>query len=136
MADSFAQSAVRHWLDAIKLEAASRTDNADQLFGLAAECGIKTALVTFPGIYKDGALDEQYKKHINELWNRVALQGLQKRFPGLLAFLRSANPFHDWNTNQRYAADGIVTAEALERHKSGARRILGSVGLLGSRREN
>jgi hypothetical protein len=135
MADNFAQSAVRHWSDAVTLEGAGRTDNADQLFGFAAECGIKSALVEYPAIYKDGAIDERYKKHINELWSRVALQSLHKRFPALLAVLRLGNPFHDWSTSQRYGSDKAIATEALERHKNYAKRILGSVGLLGSRGE-
>ena len=135
MADNFSQSAVRHWNDAVTLEGAGRTENADQLFGFAAECGIKSALVEYPAIYKDGEINERYKQHINDLWQRVALQSLQKRFPALLAVLRLANPFHDWSTNQRYAGDKTIPGEAVQRHKNSAKRILGSVGLLGARGE-
>lgn len=135
MADNFAQSAVRHWKDAVTLESAGRVENADQLFGFAAECGIKSALVEYPAVYRDGVINERYKKHINELWGLAALQSMQRRFPGLLAVLRLANPFHDWSTNQRYGADNAISGEAVQRHKNSAKRILGSVGLLGTRGE-
>jgi hypothetical protein len=43
------------------------------------------------------------------------------------------NPFHDWSTDHRYAKEGTVTEEASKRHQEMAKRLLGSVGISGSR---
>lgn len=41
----YGDSADRHWLDAELLRGGRRTNNADQLYGLAAECALKAIMV-------------------------------------------------------------------------------------------
>lgn len=136
MTEDYPGAATRHFRDGALLEESRRVANADQLFGFAAECGIKSALVELPGFVAGGRLSPSYHKHINELWDFVPLQGMQKRYRGLLAVLKGLHqPFADWSTDQRYEPDDVVTDGALERHRSAAKRILGSVGLSGARRE-
>jgi hypothetical protein len=134
VAEAYEHAAIRHWRDGILLESAGKPHyaNADQLFGFAAECAIKKALCRLPGFAPDGELSPDYHIHINKLWNRIAIQGLQKQFPNLMALLKFENPFHDWSTNQRYEGDDAVTDDAFKRHRDMAKRLLGSVGIRGS----
>jgi hypothetical protein len=136
MAEAFKESAMRHWNDASLLERNGRRANANQLYGFAAECAIKTALCQLPGFAHDGELSKHYRAHINELWGKVHPQQLQKRFPTLMALLKLTNQFHDWSVDNRYAAEETVSEEAFNRHRDTARRLLGSVGLSGSRQGN
>ncbi|OIP35550.1 MAG: hypothetical protein AUK27_04175 [Deltaproteobacteria bacterium CG2_30_66_27] len=136
MSEDFASAAVRHFRDGTLLEGERRIPNADQLFGFAAECAIKSALVGLPGCADSGGLARKHVVHIDELWGRAQLQSIQKRYPGLMAVLKGLQqPFADWSTNQRYGPDDIVTEEVLKCHHRAALRVLGSVGLSGVRRE-
>jgi hypothetical protein len=134
MAEAFDIAAARHFRDATLLEANRRTSNADQLFGFAAECAIKFALHTLPGCRDGAVLADQYREHIDVLWDRAALQGLQRTFPSLLAVLRGLQqPYRHWSTGHRYAKDDAVSIDDLERSRQAAKRLLASVGLHGSR---
>ncbi len=136
MPEDYAVAATRHFRDGLLLEEGQRVLNADQFFGFAAECAIKSALVTLRGFLVDGTLAPAYHKHINQLWDVVPLQGIQKRYRGLVAVLKSLpQPFADWSTNHRYMPDAAVDEEAMKRHRLAAARILGSVGLKGMRSE-
>lgn len=124
----FDEAAVRHYKDGGYLVDASRLENGDQLFGLAAECAIKEALSY--SISK-GTLAKLPHVHVDEgLWEMASLQLEPKRFPGLAALLKAANPFHDWAISQRYQGAGCVSKDTAERHRAAARRVIGAVGLL------
>jgi hypothetical protein len=131
--EAFENAALRHWSDAVLLGQKQRLANADQLLGLAAECAIKSALMQLPGCSDAGRLRDTYRDHVDRLWSRLALQGLQKRFPALSAYVHASNPFADWSVSQRYGSDSEVTATTHEKHLQAARRLLGAVGLLGVR---
>jgi hypothetical protein len=134
MPECFDVAAVRHFRDGSHLSERQSLDNADQLFGFAVECAIKSALVTLPGCRQDGKLAEKYREHVDRLWDLAAIQSLQRRYPTLSAILRGLQrPFAEWSTNQRYGPDGATTAEVLDRHREAARRVLGSVRLTGQR---
>ncbi len=133
-AENYSSAAFRHWDDAQLLEKEKRVENADQLYGLAAECAIKKALVELSSFAKAGMLNESYKRHINELLDKVNLQSLQKRYPGLHACLKADNPFSDWHVNQRYVAGGVISLEKMQKHRDMTRRLLGAVGLTGQRK--
>ncbi|MDA8179238.1 MAG: hypothetical protein M0T69_06835 [Deltaproteobacteria bacterium] len=136
MPEDFAGAAIRHCRDGELLEEKRRISNADQLFGFAAECAIKSALVALPGCADSGILAQKYIVHIDKLWDLVQVQSIQKRYPGLVALLKGLpQPFADWSTNQRYGPDGMVTEDVLKCHHRAAVRVLGSVGLSGARRE-
>ena len=136
MPEDYAVAATRHFRDGALLEESRRVANADQLFGFAAECAIKSALVELPGFRAGGTLAPAYHKHVNQLWDFVPLQGIQRRYRGLVVVLKGLQkPFADWSTDQRYGPDGVVTGEAMGRHRQAAARVLGSVGLNGSRGE-
>ena len=134
MPECFDVAAVRHFRDGGILSERQSLENADQLFGFATECAIKSVLVTLPGCVQQGELAKKYREHIDQLWDLVPLQGLQRRYPGLFAVLRGLKqPFGDWSTDQRYGPDDTITAEALARHREAAKRLLGSIGLTGQR---
>jgi hypothetical protein len=136
MPEDYAVAATRHFRDAVLLEESRRVENADQLFGFAAECAIKRALVDLPGFLAGGRLAPAYHKHINQLWGFVPLQNISRRYTGLVVVLKGLQqPFADWSTDQRYGPDGVVTGEAMGRHRKAAARVLGSVGLNGIRAE-
>ena len=134
--EDFSGAAARHFRDGALLEENRRISNADQLFGFAAECAIKSALVGLPGCTDSGALAQKYHEHIDKLWDLAQVHGIQKRFRTLAVVLRDLRqPFADWCTNQRYWPDRAVTEETLRHHRDAARRVIGSVGLSGTRRE-
>lgn len=132
--ENYASAAVRHWRDAELLERENRVENADHHYGFAAECAIKKVLIAFPAFSASGALNSAYKQHINLLWDKVMHQSLQKSYPQLLALLKAANAFADWDVNQRYFVDGAVTRAALTSHKQITSRLFGAVNLSGERR--
>lgn len=136
MPEDFAGAAIRHFRDGALLEEKRRISNADQLFGFAAECAIKSALAGLPGYTDSGALAQKYHVHIDKLWDLAQVQGIQKRYPALVVLLKGMpQPFADWSTDQRYGPDDMISAEVLKRHHRAAVRVLGSVGLSGARRE-
>jgi hypothetical protein len=138
MVEAFKESAVRHSHDATLLEKAHRHANANQLIVLAAECAIKHAMYTVGGGFlEDGTLEsrlrEDYRIHINRLWDKLRPLSFEKRFRTLPQLLKTPNPFHDWSTDHRYATEGTVSAESSRRHWDMARRLLGSIGIIGTR---
>ena len=66
MKENFSNAAKRHWKDGQLLHEQKRLDNADQLYGFAAECALKYALDSL-GYFRP----EAHRKHINELWNKM-----------------------------------------------------------------
>jgi hypothetical protein len=133
--DDFAASAIRHFRDGDLLQGSRRSDNADQLYGLATECAIKTALSELPTCLADGGLSPAYRKHVNEIWSLVPLQNLGRRHRGLVVVLKALrDAFTTWSIDQRYGPDGAVGDDVVEGHRRVASRVLGSVGLVGSRR--
>lgn len=135
MGENYAHAALRHWRDAQLLDQEKRLENADQLYGLAAECAIKKVLLTLSAFSNSGCLLDAYKHHIDVLWDKARHQSMEKVAPMLPALLRKPNPFSDWQVDQRYLPDGSTSMEKLEVHKEWAKRLLGAVGLNGARRE-
>lgn len=130
-------AATRHFRDGSLLEENGRLANADQLFGFAAECGIKSVLVQLPGHAAEGSLSPGLRQHVNDLWDHAAVNSIHRRYRGLLVVLkRLPNPFSDWSPDQRYGPDDAVSEGALELHRRAAVRVLGSIGLSGARRED
>lgn len=132
MPEAFAEAAVRHWSDAEFCSADHRHPNADQLYGFAAECALKAALLQLPGCLDSGALQRRYREHVNDLWEIIPVQSVHKTSATLVALLRlPVKPFADWSVDQRYEPDVAITVDAMRAHRDAARRVLGAVGLLG-----
>lgn len=120
------EAANRHWHDAEILYSAQnrREANADQLYGLAAECALKSVLVWCGVSTKDGEVtDSEDRKHIDELWARypLALTGRAgARYP-----LPAGTPFQDWHVRQRYAAHvDAPSGQVVDDHRVAAKSLM------------
>ncbi len=131
--NNFSDAAERHWSDGEYLHTAGRLDNADQLFGFAAECAIKTAVIRLLSVEENSELPDRYRTHIDVLWDKISVQALSRNFPAVAALIKQTNPFSDWCVSQRYNTSGSVTAEAVQAHRKMAQRLLGAVQILGTR---
>lgn len=134
--NDFAAAAARHWQDGDHLYAASRYENADQLFGFAAECALKVVLLQHNPAADGSPLSGTYLAHIDVLWNRMPSQAMGKRFPAISALLKQENPFATWSTNHRYGPSGVIGQADADAHRTMARRLLGAAQVLGSRTRN
>ena len=142
MRTDYRTSAGRHWSDAEFLRGdrtgpnLGRLPNADQLYGFAAECALKAVLVGLNARTRpDGSLDEQGKRvHIDRLWREyhATISGRPARRLHV-AWDGRDNPFADWSTDLRYAADeNLPPEESVNRHRRAARACLGILERAGS----
>ena len=120
----FPNAHVRHWRDAEYLFDAGRWANADQLYGLSAECGLKAVMVA-DGLPVDalGSPRDNYKEHVNILWDifHTFVQG--RRTGHLLGHLPQSNPFTSWRVANRYANDVHFDRTTVASHRTAARRV-------------
>jgi hypothetical protein len=127
---TFLEAGERHHRDALHLEADGRDANADQLYGLAAECAVKALLLGLCGIaMRDDAPVRPYRRHINELWPLAA--GM---VTGLTAVhhtgsLLAANPFAGWSVNDRYAGHGPIDPVGLDAHQKASASLVSGAQL-------
>lgn len=115
----------RHWQDAELLhsEKYKRLANADHLYGLAAECGLK-ALMEKADIPLDIDNNQdhirKYKKHINATWAHYE----DFRYGRLATYaLGPTNPFNNWLINQRYASETHFDDDRIKEHRLGAQDV-------------
>ena len=121
---NFLAAMKRHWQDAEILwgHEPKRLANADHLYGLAAECGLKALMEK-----SDQPLDldcredhRKYKKHINATWAHYE----DFRTGRLASYaLHPSNPFNNWLVDQRYAAELHFTQNEVEKHMKAAREV-------------
>lgn len=123
MSTDYRDAAVRHYTDGDRLRSALGHPNADQLYGLSAECSLKAVMVGLgmQTTKKGAPKDHAHKVHMPELW--MAFQSfaegrLASRYLEPLAHL---NPFADWSVDQRYwASSAIGAARASDHHNAAA----------------
>ncbi|KKZ14132.1 MAG: hypothetical protein TH68_05635 [Candidatus Synechococcus spongiarum 142] len=117
LTEDFLDAMDRHWQDAELLYRKQRLANADHLYGLSAECGLKALLK------QDGNIIEgRIRRHINKLWEECgSLAG--GRAEATSDFNPKANPFHDWRIDGRYAHRREIKGEQLQRHRLGAEQV-------------
>ncbi|MBI5485737.1 MAG: hypothetical protein HY905_00230 [Deltaproteobacteria bacterium] len=136
MKTNYAVSARRHWSDAEYLLGAPQTPdllrspNADQLYGFAAECALKAALLgTHPVVQRaDGSIDpKELRIHINVFWPQYHVRIAGRRARHLVVAWRGReNPFADWTTDLRYAAnEDLPKGDAVGMHRRAAKACLG-----------
>ena len=121
----FANAHVRHWRDAELLFRAGCWANADQLYGLSAECGLKAVMVADGlSIDTDGSpRNRKYMKHVDTLWD-IFCAFVQGRPTGrLLHHLPQPNPFASWSLGNRYASDVHFNEQTVDPHRRAARRV-------------
>jgi hypothetical protein len=125
MQADFLDAHERHWDDAERLFAAGRYANADHLYGMAAECGLKRLMVRFgmavdpakgsPAAYED-------KSHANKIWSRFESYRSGK-MEGSGYGLPTPNPFDKWDVSDRYAHQFNFNQAGVQLHQAGAAAI-------------
>ncbi|MDR3472596.1 MAG: hypothetical protein P4M09_13055 [Devosia sp.] len=114
----------RHWHDAEKLHSGARWANADHLYGLAVECGLKRLMHEFGMALGNGGspAKPEDRKHADKLW--VRYDAYRAGYHNGVAYtLPAANPFGDWSVEQRYANQREFDATRVNAHRLGADTI-------------
>lgn len=124
MNTDFGDAHDRHMNDAEILRAAFRLANADHLYGLAAECGLKRLMQAFGMILKpDGKPSEKQDiVHMNKIWPRYESYR-SGHLQGAAYPLSATNPFADWDVHQRYANQGAFDQQRVDGHRQGAQIV-------------
>jgi hypothetical protein len=138
---NYPAAARRHKRDGDSLYEQERLDNADHLYGFAAECALLGSLCVLhrASVYPELSLDEKGQiqdpdlrraGHIKEVWSHMIgrVHRLQTRRDILTLFQRfqlhrdgqSREPFRDWRVNDRYLDDGHVSRERVLAHQKAA----------------
>lgn len=119
--EDFLDAHERHYDDAQSLYAQRRWANADHLFGIAAECGLKALTVNFKGT----PLAKNERRHISEAskptdaWDIFESYRSGHVLAGRFA-LPVANPFTNWDVSQRYAGQSHFDQAVVDPHRDGA----------------
>lgn len=119
----FAESFQRHLDDADHLREHKRWPNADQLYGFAAECGIKAVMLSLGmmRLRNDGIPEERkYKVHIHKLWDKFRTFASGRSASRYASLLPEKNPFDDWDVTQRYFRSDWLDAKRVDKHHRGA----------------
>ena len=131
MSTDYRDAADRHFEDAELLLVQDRHANADHLFGLAAECSLKSVMLTLGMEVSSGVpVDRGHKVHMPELWaafHSFAEGRLASRY---LEPLDKENPFAEWRVDQRYWARAAVPKSAPTGHKAAAEQCRHSAEIL------
>lgn len=102
---NFAEAARRHFEDADLLKDEKRLHNADQMYGLSAECALKEIMIVLGAeVTDEGDLTKPHKLHIDVLWSEFQSFAAGRRSTRYLGPLSAfpMNPFSDWKIEQRY----------------------------------
>lgn len=123
MNTDFLDAHERHWEDAELLSESARHANADHLYGVAAECGLKRLMCAFGmGLDADGRPPPGDRLHADGIWDRYeayrSSHHLGTGYP-----LPGTNPFSDWDVNQRYAHRSGFDGARAGRHRVGAEHV-------------
>lgn len=123
MNTDFLDAHQRHWKDAESLFIAKRWANADHLYGLAAECGLKRLVCAF-GMPVDAAgnpRESADRMHANNIWVRYGTY--RRGSVGAEYGLPIENPFANWDVSDRYARQSDFDQPRAEAHQQGAQRV-------------
>ena len=121
----FADACRRHWEDAELLFAKNRWANADQLYGLSAECGLKAAMQTLEMDVDTIGRPQapEYRKHVQELWPTFYIFAEKRGGSRYLRLLPRNRPFADWSHHDRYAHRCHFHKTVVEPHRKAAWKI-------------
>lgn len=115
----------RHWNDAEYLRQAQRWANADHLYGLTAECGLKRLMIVF-GMSIDptsgSPVDSNNWKHANSIWARFESYR-NGHAQGTGYALSPVNPFASWDVSDRYAHQSMFDQARVTGHQAGAQEV-------------
>ena len=126
--EDFADAQDRHWTDAERLFGCHAWANADYLYGLSAECGLKAVLKAVLGseekaIDERCKLKERYKLHVNKLWPEFLSFAQGREGAAHISMLPTNPPFHNWHISQRYAHREQFEPAYVEPHRDAARAV-------------
>ena len=117
----------RHWQDAELLRAHGRFANADHLYGMAAECGLKRLMLAFGMPFnpqKDWPERREDREHADGIWERFeTYRSGHTKGPGYALSPAPGNPFSNWNAGQRYAAQHHFDEARVTEHRAGAEQV-------------
>jgi hypothetical protein len=118
----------RHLGDANFLYNSGRLDNADHLFGLAAECAVKYALLC-SGVKADPprGIEQRFANHIDKLRNEASQYLQSRKALNLAALLLDPGYFANWKVHDRYEADNFVDRNRCTLHACHARATVNLV---------
>jgi hypothetical protein len=119
--DDYLDAFRRHGEDAERLYKAERWANADHLYGMSAECGVKAVMKAL-GMTVNRAgrpIDEKYTVHINDLWDAFLTFAQGKGAARYVALLPPSNPFANWRVGQRYANQHNFAESFVQAHRRG-----------------
>lgn len=124
MQTDFYDAHVRHWDDAERLFGVSRWANADHLYGMAVECGLKRLMITFgmPLGVDGGPAQKSDWVHADQAWDRYEAYR-SGHVAGIGYGLPVANPFFDWHISQRYAHQSNFDQARAAGHRTGAETV-------------
>jgi len=124
MMTDFLDAHNRHWQDAEQLFTSSRLANADHLYGMAAECGLKRLMIVFGMPLKNDGSPAQKTDwiHANDAWTRYETYRMGHHH-GVSMILPTQNPFSDWDVSQRYANQTNFTHSRVATHRLGAKAV-------------
>lgn len=113
----------RHLDDAELLwgQAPRRFANADQLYGLAAECGLKAIMTKLVNNFFDHSIgvpsNRDDRVHIDGTWNRYIIYS-QGGAAARYALPPISNHFVQWEIADRYANQGNFRYTRVNRHRN------------------
>jgi hypothetical protein len=125
MKADFLDAHQRHWDDAQHLLSAQRWANADHLYGVSAECGLKRLMLAFGMAYdtaKDRPQEREDRQHADCVWDRFDSYREGHHWGAGYA-LPKANPFHDWKVEQRYAHQSHFDQARAQAHQAAAQAV-------------
>ena len=117
----FADAHRRHWEDAELLFDRGRWPNADQLYGLSAECGLKAVMMRCLGM--PAKIPEDYKEHVKKLWPKFEDFAQERDGARYLELLPNGKPFDDWSIHDRYANRKHFDQGRVRPHREAAQGI-------------
>lgn len=124
MQSDFSDAYQRHFEDAEILFRNQRLANADQLYGISVECGLKRLMLAF-GMQFDNANDRPTNRsdrvHANEIW--VRYESYRCGHNRGTSYVLPPNPFADWDVSQRYAHQSNFDEIRVSPHKSAAELV-------------
>ncbi|HRS17559.1 MAG TPA: hypothetical protein P5234_15090 [Thermoanaerobaculaceae bacterium] len=125
MSTDYVDAATRHRSDADLLHDSKRWPNADQLYGLAAECALKAVMKALGmAVRADGApLEHHHRVHIDKLWGEFLSLANGSGGASYAALLTPTNPFANWSVEQRYHCTSSIAQTTVEDHKNGTTAV-------------
>lgn len=110
----------RHRADGELLYNEKRWANADHMYGMAAECGLKAVMVGLGmAVDSTGVPQRPHKVHVDHLWILFSTFATTQGAAAYAAMLPTANPFDDWSVNDRYAHRTNFVQGRVDTHRQG-----------------